>query len=265
MTVKVSIITATYNSATTVRDTLESVLAQSHYDIEHIIVDGASSDDTMAIVREYEPRYHGRLRYVSEPDKGIYDAMNKGMAMATGDVVGILNSDDFFTDSDVVRLLISNFEADKEGNPVDAVYANLHYVDPTDTTKVVRYYSSRGFRPWHMLMGFQPAHPTFYCRKEVYDRFLPYDTDFKIAADFEMLLRMIYIGRISTRYVNHDCVAMRFGSTSTSGFKAHVQIMRDHILAYRKNHVRSNRFIDAIRYIIKGLDLILQRLKLKKW
>jgi glycosyltransferase involved in cell wall biosynthesis len=240
------------------------VLAQSYTDIEHIIVDGASTDNTMAIVREYEPLYHGRLRYISEPDHGIYDAMNKGMAMASGDVIGILNSDDFFTGKEVVNILMQPFLNDVKGS-VDAVYSNLHYVDPNDTNKVVRYYSSRGFRPWHMLMGFQPAHPTFYCRKEVYDRFLPYDTDLKIASDFDMLLRMIYIGRISSRYINYDCVAMRFGSTSTSGFKAHVQIMRDHIMAYRKNRVRSNRFIDALRYLIKGFDMLLQRLKLKKW
>lgn len=256
---KVSIITATYNSAKTLSDTMNSVLAQSYQDIEHIIVDGASTDATMDIVREYEPLYNGRLKFVSAPDNGIYDAMNRGFELATGDVVGILNSDDFYTDTDVVKVLMQNIEG------VDAVYANLHYVKSDNTEKVVRYYSSRGFRPWHMLMGFQPAHPTFYCRREVYDKFLPYDTAFKIASDFEMLLRMIYIGGISTRYVNKDCVAMRFGSTSTAGFKAHLQIMRDHVLAYHKNRIKSNRFVDAIRYIIKGFDLLLQRLKLKKW
>ena len=122
---KVSVITVTWNSGATLRDTLESVLRQTYLDIELIIVDGGSTDNTMELVREYEPRYHGRLRYVSEPDKGIYDAMNKGIRMATGDIIGILNSDDFYTSSDIVEILAGELKE----NHVDAVYGDIHYVD----------------------------------------------------------------------------------------------------------------------------------------
>ena len=163
---KVSVITATWNSGKTLRTTLDSVLNQSYPDIEHIIVDGGSTDNTMEIIREYEPRYNGRLRYISEPDKGLYDAMNKGIRMATGEVVGILNSDDFYTSSDVVEKL----EKELATNRVDAVYGDIHFVDGNDLGKCVRYYSSRLFNRSWMRLGFMPAHPSFYCRKIIYTR-----------------------------------------------------------------------------------------------
>ena len=207
---KISVITATWNSAGTLCDTMESVLCQTYPDIEHIIVDGGSTDETMRLIREYEPRYDGRLRYVSEPDKGIYDAMNKGIRMATGEVVGILNSDDFYTSPDTVETLVGELER----NHVDAVYGDIHYVDDKDLNKCVRYYSSAGFRRWKMLLGFMPAHPSFYCRKEVYERFGLFSTSYKVAADFENLLRLIYVGKISVKYIPKDCVTMRTGGAS---------------------------------------------------
>ena len=219
---KISVITATWNSAGTLCDTMESVLCQTYPDIEHIIVDGGSTDETMRLIREYEPRYDGRLRYVSEPDKGIYDAMNKGIRMATGEVVGILNSDDFYTSPDTVETLVGELER----NHVDAVYGDIHYVDDKDLNKCVRYYSSAGFRRWKMLLGFMPAHPSFYCRKEVYERFGLFSTSYKVAADFENLLRLIYVGKISVKYIPKDCVTMRTGGASTSGLASHSRYSR---------------------------------------
>ncbi len=254
---KISIITATYNSGETIRDTLESVLTQTYSDIEHIIVDGGSTDNTMELVREYEPRYNGRLRYVSERDKGIYDAMNKGIGMATGEVVGILNSDDFYTSPDTVEALVGELERHK----VDAVYGDIHYVDDKDLTKCVRYYSSAGFRRWKMRLGFMPAHPSFYCRKEAYERFGMFKTSYKVAADFENLLRLIYVGKISIRYVPKDCVTMRTGGASTSGLASHKRIMADHVKAYRENRVRSNVLLDSLRYIYKVGEIVKFKLK----
>lgn len=242
---KISVITAAYNSGATIADTIESVLAQTHKDLEYIIIDGASTDNSMEIVRRFEPRFEGRLRYISEPDKGIYDAMNKGIAMATGDVIGILNSDDFFTSTDVLERVNRAIEG------VDAIYADVHYVDSADIHTSVRYYSSGGFRPWMMRMGFMPAHPTFYCRREVYDRYGLYDPEFRVAADFELLLRIIFRGHISTRYVADDFVTMRTGGASSSGFTSHRRILRDHLKAYRKNHITSNAFLESLRYIYK--------------
>lgn len=254
---KVSVITATWNSGTTLRDTLESVLRQTYPDIEHIIVDGGSTDNTMELVREYEPRYNGRLRYICEPDRGIYDAMNKGIGMATGKVIGILNSDDFYTSSDTVETLAGELER----NHVDAVYGDIHYVDDKDLDKSVRYYSSAGFRRWKMLFGFMPAHPSFYCRKEAYERFGLFKTSYKVAADFENLLRLIYVGKISIRYVPKDCVTMRTGGASTSGLASHRRIMADHVRAYRENHVRSNALLDSLRYVCKVAEIVKFKLK----
>ncbi len=250
---KISVITATFNSGKTLRDTIESVLRQTYRDIEYIIVDGASRDDTLDIIREYEPRFGGRMRWISEPDRGIYDAMNKGIGMATGAVVGLLNSDDFYTDECVLERVTA------EIMDVDAVYGDIHYVDDGDLTKCVRYYSSKGFRRWKMRMGFMPAHPSFYCRRTVYTRFGLFDTDFRVAADFEQLLRLIYLNRIHTRYIPMDFVTMRTGGASSSGMKSHKKIIRDHMLAYKKNGVRSNYVLEGMRYLNKLWEIGSQR------
>lgn len=254
---KVSVITATYNSGATLRDTLESVLSQTYSDIEHIIVDGGSTDNTMSMIQEYEPRYNGRLRYISEPDKGIYDAMNKGIRMATGEVIGILNSDDFYTSADTVGTLVDELER----NQVDAVFGDIHFVESDDLDKCVRYYSSAGFRRWKMLFGFMPAHPSFYCRKAVYERFGLFKTSYKVAADFENLLRLIYVSKISIKYVAKDCVTMRTGGASTSGLTSHLRIMSDHVRAYQENRVRSNALLDSLRYIYKVAEIAKFKLK----
>jgi len=242
---KISIVTATFNSGDTLRDTLESVLSQTYDDYEHIIVDGGSRDNTLDIIREYEPRYNGRLKWSSESDRGIYDAMNKGINMATGEVVGLLNSDDFYADNNVLSSISDNMGG------VDAVYADVRYVRPGDLNKVVRHYSSSSFRRWMMRLGFMPAHPSFYCRRSVYMRFGMFDLDFKIAADFEQLLRLIFVNRIKTRYIHKTFVTMRTGGISTSGLKSHCQIYRDHMKAYKLNGVYSNCFLESIRYICR--------------
>ena len=249
---KLSIITATYNSERTLRDTMESILNQTFQDFEYIIVDGASKDATLDIIREYEPRFQGKMRYVSEPDKGIYDAMNKGFAMATGDVIGILNSDDFFTSDDVLQAVVDGFA----GEYVDAVYADIHYVNTDDLTKCVRYYSSSVFRPWMMRFGMIPAHPSFYCRKAVYDQYGSFDTTYRIAADFEILLRLIFIHRIRTRYVKKDFVTMRLGGASTTGYGSWSLIMKEHLQIMKQHEVVTNRFLLSLRYIYKLFEFL---------
>ena len=244
---RISIITATYNSGATLRDTFESVLGQTYHDIEYLVIDGASKDDTVDLIRLYEPRFQGRMRWISEPDQGIYDAMNKGIAMATGDVVGILNSDDFYTSNRVLERLVEALRT--EG--VDAVYGDIHFVDDLDLTKSVRYYSSKGFRRWKMRLGWMPAHPSFYCRKSVYEKFGTFDISFKIGADFENLLRLIFVNKIKTVYIPLDCVTMRTGGASTSGLNSHKQILADHQRAFKKNGVYSNIFFEGLRYLEK--------------
>lgn len=249
---KLSIITATYNSERTLRDTMESILNQTFQDFEYIIVDGASKDATLDIIREFEPRFQGKMRYLSEPDKGIYDAMNKGFAMATGDVIGILNSDDFFTSEDVLQAVVDGFA----GEYVDAVYADIHFVGTDDLTKCVRYYSSSVFRPWMMRFGMIPAHPSFYCRKAVYDQYGSFDTTYRIAADFEILLRLIFIHRIRTRYVKKDFVTMRLGGASTTGYGSWSLIMKEHLQIMKRHGVVTNRFLLSLRYIYKLFEFL---------
>lgn len=249
---KLSIITVTYNSERTLRDTMESILSQTFQDFEYIIVDGSSKDATLDIIREYEPLFRGKMRYVSEPDKGIYDAMNKGFAMATGDVIGILNSDDFFTSDDVLQTVVDGFA----GEYVDAVYADIHYVNTDDLTKCVRYYSSSVFRPWMMRFGMIPAHPSFYCRKAVYDQYGSFDTTYRIAADFEILLRLIFIHRIRTRYVKKDFVTMRLGGASTTGYGSWSLIMKEHLQIMKQHGVVTNRFLLSLRYIYKLFEFL---------
>ena len=245
---KISIITATYNSGKTVGDTLKSVLAQTYHDYELLVVDGASKDNTLEVVKKMEPLFEGRMRYISEPDKGIYDAMNKGIRMATGEVIGILNSDDFYTSDDALACIAWTLEKEK----VDAVYGDIHYVDDEDLKKCVRYYSSKPFRRWMMRLGFMPAHPSFYCRKEVYEKFGAFDAEnYRVAADFENLLRLIFVNKIKTHYISKDFVTMRTGGASSSGLESHKRIMRDHLKALKKNGVYSNIFLLGLRYLYK--------------
>lgn len=248
----ISIITATFNSAATVRDTIESVLLQTHKDIEFIIKDGGSKDDTLAICREYEPRFGGRMKIISCPDTGIYDAMNQGIEAATGDVVGILNSDDFYTSDDVLATINAALEHDD----CDAVYGDIHYVKSDNLERCVRYYSSRSFTRERMMQGYIPAHPSFYCRREVYQKYGLFDTSFRVAADFEQLLRLIYIEKIRIKYIEMDFVTMRMGGASTSGIKSHVQIMKDHLRAFKKNEIQNNIFRLSLRYFSKLTEFV---------
>ena len=257
---KITIITATYNSSSTVRYTLESVLKQTYADFEHLIVDGASKDNTLEIVKEYLPHFHGKLRYISEPDKGIYDAMNKGIELVTGDIIGILNSDDFYSSPYVLEKIAKAMETGK----VDAVYGDVHFVTATNLNKCVRYYSSKLFHRTWMRFGFMPAHPSFYCRREIYIQYGSFDTSYKVAADFENLLRLIFVNKIRIQYIPLDFVTMRTGGASTSGLRSHKQILKDHLRAYQANGVYSNLLFECLRYPYKIVEIILTKLKRKK-
>ena len=237
-------------------DTLESVLRQCYTDIDYVIVDGGSKDNTLDIIRRYEPRFEGRMRWISEPDKGIYDAMNKGIRMAAGDVVGLLNSDDFYTSNDVLEHVA---RALSDPN-VDAIYGDIHYVNDDDLTHCVRYYSSRVFCRGLMRLGFMPAHPSFYCRRTIYEKYGTFDTSLRVAADFENLLRLIFINRIRTKYIPEDFVTMRTGGASSSGMVSHKRILKEHMVAYKQNGVYSNLFLEGLRYLYKIGEILVSKL-----
>lgn len=187
---RVSIITVCFNSASTVRDTIESVVAQSHADIEYIVIDGGSTDDTLKILGQYRPHI---ATLISEPDRGIYDAMNKGIALATGDVIGMINSDDFYACSGSIAKVVKALEDDT----LDACFGDLRYVDQQDTSKIVRYWKAGEYRPGAFAHGWCPPHPSFFVRRRVYERLGYFNLNYRIAADAELMMRFLEVGRIS--------------------------------------------------------------------
>jgi len=241
---KISIITATYNSANTIAECIASVHKQTHQTIEHIIVDGASKDSTLAIINSMPSRV---AKIVSEPDKGIYDAMNKGIKLATGDVIGILNSDDFFSSDDVIEKIVSAFK----NNDVDGVYGDICFVKPSDLNRVVRYYSAKWFKPSLFRFGFMPPHPSFYVRKECYQKLGLYKIDYKIAADYELLIRYLKVHQLKTRYLNFCVVTMRTGGDSTRNLKSNWILNKEIVRGCRENGIYTNMMILSAKYVFK--------------
>lgn len=204
---KISIITVCYNSEKTIGDTLLSVREQKYGNVEHIVVDGLSKDSTLEVVAAEGSRV---TKIVSEKDKGIYDAMNKGIALATGDVIGFINADDFYPTSDVLAMVAAAFES----SGADCCYGDLCYVQQADVSKTVRYWRSSAFASGMFGRGWCPPHPTFFVRREVYARLGGFDLNFKIGADIELMARFLEVGRISSHYVPKILVHMRMGGTT---------------------------------------------------
>lgn len=245
---KISIITVVWNNKKTIKDAIDSVLSQTYKDIEYILVDGASSDGTIEIIKSYEKKIN---KFISEPDKGIYDAMNKGINLATGNIIGILNSDDFYIDKYVVEKVAKEFEEKK----VSSVYADLIYVKPENLEKSIRYYDSSHFKPDKFPYGWMPAHPTFFVKKEIYDKYGVFKTDYKIAADYELLTRFIGKYKISYSYIKEPIVKMRIGGASTSGIKSNYILNKEIIRACRENDIYTNWLMVLSKYPKKILGL----------
>jgi glycosyltransferase involved in cell wall biosynthesis len=240
---KVSIITVVYNNVQTLRDTIESVLSQDYPHIEYIVVDGASTDGTVELVQSYGSRI---AKFISEPDKGLYDAINKGIGLASGDVIGLLHSDDLFYDAKAVSKIARTFQE----QTVDSVYADLHYVDKKDTQRVIRNWQSGEYERKRFQMGWMPPHPTFYVKKEVYEQHGLYDTEFKSAADYELMLRILYKHGVSTAYIPDTLVKMRVGGESNRSLKNRIRANREDFMAWKKNNLHPKvytRFLKPLR------------------
>lgn len=244
---KVSIITVAFNSGRTLAHTLRSVMSQTYSNIEYVVIDGGSTDDSIDIIREWEPRFNGRLKWASEKDKGIYDAMNKGILMATGDVIGILNSDDFFTSDDIVERFVPAFQDPS----IDAIYGDIHFVRDSNLNKCVRYYSSRLFHPRWLRFGFMPAHPSFYARRQVFDRAGLYKTDYLIGSDYEMMVRLFRTFHIKAKYLPMDFVTMRIGGLSTRNLRSRYQLIKDDVRACRENGIYTNSLLVSLKFLYK--------------
>lgn len=257
---KISIITATYNSAATVRDTLESILQQTHQDWELIIEDGLSRDGTLSIVKEYEPRCQGRMRIFSEKDEGLYDAMNRGIARATGEVVGILNSDDFYHDERVLE----DINRAMENQPIDCVYGDLKFVQAGNTHRVVRIWKGSQHESGAFLRGWHPAHPTFYARRECFEKFGSFNTSFAVSADFELMLRFIEVEGIRNRYIPRYFVKMRMGGESTGSLHNILKGNRGILRALREHGFKPSTLFVLRRMLPKIKAAFLGRLNLMK-
>lgn len=243
----ISIITATFNSAKTLKDTIQSVLSQTNKDFEYLIIDGGSTDETIDIVKSYESEFSGRLKWVSEKDEGIYDAMNKGIKMASGDVVGILNSDDYFTSDDILQTVDNAFKS----HEIDAIYGDIHFIRDGNPQKCVRYYSSRMFRSFWLRFGFMPAHPSFYCKREVFEKAGLYSLDYKIGADYEMMVRLFKKYRIMSQYINKDFVTMRTGGASNNNVRSRITLINEDVKACKENGVYTNSLFVMLKFMYK--------------
>jgi glycosyltransferase involved in cell wall biosynthesis len=225
---KISVITAVWNNRDTIADAIKSVLSQTYSDMEYIIIDGGSTDGTVDIIRSYGDRI---TKFVSEKDKGIYDALNKGVKMATGDIIGFLHSDDIFADENSISKIAHAFSAN-----VDGVYSDLVYTQKDDTTKVLRYWSSCSYNPKLLKHGWMPAHPTLYLKREIYENFGGFDTSFKIAADYDFILRIFSSG-IKTAYISEVTYKMRVGGASNRSIKNIITKSKEDYKAIKRNGV----------------------------
>jgi glycosyltransferase involved in cell wall biosynthesis len=242
---KISVVTVSYNSAATIADTLRSVAAQTYTDIEHLIIDGQSSDKTML---EVDAHSHKNLTFSSEPDSGIYDAMNKGVQRATGDVIGILNSDDFYVHDNVLHEVATTFATDPT---LDVVLGDVDFVKSSDLENPVRTYRASGFKTWMFRFGLMPPHPAVFVRKSAYERVGFYKMDYKIAADFDFLLRLLLIHGAKYQATGKHWVRMRTGGVSTSGWQNNVVITEELQRSLLQNNVFSSTPMLLLRLPVK--------------
>ena len=245
----ISLITVSHNSASTIKDSIESVLSQDHKDIEYIIVDGDSTDGTVDIIRSFGK---GVSKWISEPDAGIYDAMNKGVSMATGEIVGMINSDDFYSSSQIISKVAKAFEDER----VDAVFGDLVFVDPGNLKRVLRKYSSGSWHPGKFARGFMPAHPTFFVRRKFYEQFGLFKTDYKIAADYELLIRFLFVHRLNYHYLPITMVTMRKGGVSSRNLKSNFILNQEIIRGCRENGIYTNVWMVYSKYFVKWFELV---------
>lgn len=248
LTLKVSIITVVYNCEKTIEDTILSVFSQNYQNMEHIIIDGSSTDNTMEAVKKHKDKIQ---IVVSEPDQGMYDAMNKGIRLASGDIIGMLNADDVYANTDCISTVVKEFKKN-----IQAVCGNLVYVPPENLNKVVRYYRADNFKPYMFAYGIMPPHPAFFVRKKNYEKYGLFKTDYSISADFEFIARLLSTHRVSYSCIPMVLVRMRTGGISTSGFRSNWILNKEIIRACRENNIKTNMVKVLLKYFIKMFQFV---------
>ena len=257
---KISLITVCFRSAGTLRTALDSVLEQKGVELDYIVVDGGSDDGTVELLKEYEVKFDGRMRWISEKDQGMYDAINKGIKMATGDVVGILNADDILAEQDTLAQIAAAF-----ADGVDAVYADIRFVKSGDSVeelrdaRTVRYCSATRWKPWMFRFAAMVPHPSFYARRECFERLGMYSLDYRICADFELVLRFLGIAKLPAAYLPKCVVVMRTGGASTAGWRSNVEINREDLRALKANGVWSCLPLIYLKYLFKIWGFVFKR------
>jgi glycosyltransferase involved in cell wall biosynthesis len=247
--VKVTVVTACFNSARTIAATLQSVARQTHPDIEHIVVDGGSRDGTLDVLSRHGERVS---KVLHGPDQGIYDALNKGVAASAGEIIGCLHSDDVYARDDVIETVVARMSQEL----LDAVYGDVAFIRGDDRERVVRRYSSRHFKPSRLAWGWMPAHPALFVSKRLFDRYGPFKTDYKIAGDFEFVARVFARPAFRYAYLPEVLVLMRTGGVSTPGWRSMLVINREFMRACRENGIGTNYFKLLSRYPAKMLEFL---------
>lgn len=245
----ITVITVVFNGASTIEDAIQSVINQTYDNVEYIIVDGGSNDGTVDILKQYG---HAIDYWVSEKDGGIYDAMNKGIALSSGAYIGMLNADDMFAGQEVVQDYADRFRAMN----VDAIFSGLNIVDQGNIKRILRKYRISRLDAWMLRIGVMPAHPTFYCKRSCLESAGPYNTSYRIAADFEMLVRLCVRQKISWEFLDKVSVVMRSGGVSNSGYLARLKLNREIIRACRENGLYTNALLLALKLPLRLLELI---------
>lgn len=248
---KISVVTAAYHAAATLPDTLHSVASQTWPTVEHIVIDGGSSDTTAAVIAQ-----HGNhlTHFISEPDHGIYDAMNKGVGLASGDIIGFLNADDIYANTGVLAQVANAMRAEA----LDALYGDVAFFHHERPGWQVRRYRSARFRPSRIAWGWMPAHPTLFVHRRVFERVGPFKTDYRIAGDFEFVARAFHAGGLSYRYLPQVLVRMRTGGVSTGGWRNTLQLNREVLRACRENGIYTNPLMILSKYPYKLLEFLLR-------
>jgi glycosyltransferase len=247
---KVSVITGALNSSNTIEDSIRSVLNQSYKDIEHIIIDGGSTDGTLDIIYRYKDKI---AKVISEPDNGIYDALNKGIRLASGDIVGILHSDDFYAHDRIIEKVVDIFQREN----VDSCYGDLEYISRENPYRVIRYWKVSPYSQGKFENGWQLPHPTFFVKKWVYDKYGCFNTDFKISADYELMLRFLIKYRITTQYIPEVLIKMRIGGLSNKRFFRSWLIKGfEDYRAWKVNGLKQDIFTIFLKYLVKAPQFV---------